>query len=116
MSDKDYSGKMARMLRYAEEVPPAPTVTSPPNAGRGAYWVTVGSGQVNGVYKLDRPAVGVLRVFVTSGGADMPPILHGNAATTGKYVWDPKQNTIEFYHQEGDSGAATIGYLSEAPV
>lgn len=116
MSDKDFSGKMARMMKYVEEAPPAPTVITPPIVGRGAYWATVGSGSVNGVYKLDRPAVSVFSCFVTSGGAVMEPIMHDNAATTGKFVWGPKQNTIEFYHQEGDSGAATVCYLAEAPM
>ena len=90
---RDYTGKMARHLKFVEEA----------SAASGS------------VHTLTQAAVAVLNVFVTSGGALMTPLLHGNSASTGKYVWDPRANTVSFYTTEGDSGAATIQYLAEAP-
>ena len=66
------------------------------------------------VHTLSPPAVVVLNVFVTSGGALMTPLMPGTSATTGKYTWNPAAGTINFYSTEGDSGAATIVYLAEA--
>ena len=66
------------------------------------------------VHTLSPPAVVVLNVFITSGGALMTPLMPGTSATTGKYTWNPAAGTINFYSTEGDSGAATIVYLAEA--
>jgi len=89
---RDWSGKMARHVVFVEEV----------------------SAASDSVHSLAKPALAVLNVFVTSGGALMTPLLHGTSATTGKYAWNAKLNTVSFYSTEGDSGAATIQYLAEA--
>ena len=93
MGDRDLvGGRMARHMQLIQKV----------------------SAAASSVHTLDPPAVAVLNVFVTSGGALMTPLLPGISATTGKYTWNPLTNSIAFYTTEGDSGAATIVYLAEA--
>lgn len=93
MGDRDLvGGRMARHMQLLQKV----------------------SAAASSVHTLDPPAVAVLNVFVTSGGALMTPLMPGTTPTTGKYTWNPKINSIAFYSTEGDSGAATIVYLAEA--
>ena len=92
MGDRSVGGKMAKLGQLLQKVSAASA----------------------SVHTLDPPAMAVLNVFVTSGGALMTPLMPGTSATTGKYTWNPLANTINFYSAEGDSGAATIVYLAEA--
>lgn len=92
MGDRSVGGKMAKLGQLLQKVSAASA----------------------SVHTLDPPAMAVLNVFVTSGGALMTPRLPGTSPSTGQYTWNPLSNSILFSTTEGDSGAATIVYLAEA--